>query len=103
MIVEQLPQIAQIQAAAIANIKFDKVVVMDSGSGQDNGSTTAQWLSGLVHALPGLHEVADMTGLRLPELLGERMAAEGEGAAHVPPPALTAASHHGEKQADLSS
>ncbi len=102
MIVEQLPQIAQIQAAAIANIKFDKVVVMDSGGGQEGASTTAQWLSGLVHALPGLHEVADMTGLRLPELLGERMAAEASGAAHVPA-ALTAAPNHGDEQSNLSS
>ncbi len=39
MIVEQLPQIAQIQVAAIANIKFNKVVVMHCG-GQDGVTTT---------------------------------------------------------------
>lgn len=71
MIVEQLPVIAKLQAQAISNIKFDKIVVMDGG-GADS-STTANWLSNITKALPALHEFANMAGVKLPQILGEAL------------------------------
>ncbi len=70
LVVEQLPAIAKLQAEAISNINFDKIVVMDSGT---NGNTTANWLSNITKALPGLHEFANMAGVQLPSALGEAM------------------------------
>ena len=74
MIVEQLPKIAELQAQAISRIKFDKIVVMDGGaSGNGGGTTTTNWLSNITKALPGLHEFANMAGIKLPDTLGEQL------------------------------
>ena len=70
LVVEQLPAIAKLQAEAIRNIKFDKIVVMDGGT---NGNTTANWLTNITKVLPGLHEFANMAGVQLPSALGEAM------------------------------
>ncbi len=67
MIVDKLETIAEIQARAISNIDFAKVVVYDSGS----GNTVGNFLGGLTQALPPFHEVAKMAGIELPEFLGE--------------------------------
>ncbi len=74
MIVEQLPKIAELQAQAISKIRFDKIVVMDGGgSGNGGGTTTTNWLSNITKALPGLHEFANMAGIKLPGALGEQL------------------------------
>jgi flotillin len=74
MIVEQLPKIAELQAQAISKIKFDKIVVMDGGgNGNGGGTTTTNWLSNITKALPGLHEFANMAGIKLPDALGEEL------------------------------
>ena len=67
MIVDKLESLAQVQASAIANIGFEKVVVYDNGDGNAVGS----FLGGLTRALPPFHEVAKMAGIELPEFLGE--------------------------------
>ncbi len=67
MIVDKLESLAQVQASAIANIGFEKVVVYDSGDGNSVGN----FLGGLTRALPPFHEVAKMAGIELPEFLGE--------------------------------
>ena len=66
MIVDKLEQIAEVQASAISNIDFDKVVVYDGGKGDAVGN----FLGGLTHALPPFHEVAKMAGIELPSFLG---------------------------------
>jgi flotillin len=73
LIVEQLPEIAKLQAQAISNISFDKVVVMDGGKNGNGKTATADWLSGMVGALPGLHEVAATAGIQLPDMLGKML------------------------------
>ena len=84
MIVDKLESIAQVQANAIANIGFDKVVVYDGG----NGDSVGKFLSGLTRALPPFHEVAKMAGIELPEFLGELAERagkqDGEGKEVVP-------------------
>ena len=67
MIVDKLEHIAQVQASAISNIDFEKVVVYDSG----NGNAVGKFLGGLTQALPPFHEVAKMAGIELPAFLGE--------------------------------
>ena len=67
MIVDKLESIAEVQASAISNIDFEKVVVYDGG----NGNAVGNFLGGLTQALPPMHEVAKMAGIELPEFLGE--------------------------------
>ena len=72
LIAEQLPNLVAEQVKAISNLKIDKITVWDSGSGGDGqAGTTANFVSGLVGALPPLHEVASQAGIKLPEFLGE--------------------------------
>ncbi|MCY3891699.1 MAG: SPFH domain-containing protein [Acidimicrobiaceae bacterium] len=72
LVAEQLPNLVAEQVKAISNLQIDKITVWDSGSGSDGQSgTTANFISGLIGALPPLHEVASQAGIRLPEFLGE--------------------------------
>ncbi len=74
MIVDKLEQLAEVQASAISNIDFEKVVVYDNG----NGNAVGNFLGGLTQALPPFHEVAKMAGIELPEFLGELAAKGGQ-------------------------
>jgi flotillin len=78
MVAEQLPMLAEVQAKAISNIKFDKIVVMDGGGANGGGSTTADWLSGVTKMLPGLHLFAEMAGMELPAALGRKLNGEAD-------------------------
>ena len=72
LVAEQLPNLVAEQVKAISNLKIDKITVWDSGSGGDGqAGTTANFVSGLVGALPPLHEVASQAGIKLPQFLGE--------------------------------
>ena len=77
LIVEKLEEIVKLQIEAIRNIKIDKVVVWDSGNAE-KGSSTANFMSNLVKALPALHDVSAMAGIELPDYLGK---VTGEAAA----------------------
>ncbi|MEX2218356.1 MAG: SPFH domain-containing protein [Phycisphaerales bacterium] len=85
LLIEQLPKIVEQQVKAIQNLKIDKITVWDTGTGGGgNGhagggrNTTADWLSGMVGALPRIHELAAQAGIELPEALG-RVKPEGGG------------------------
>ena len=67
MIVDKIDAIVSAQATAISNIDFEKVVVYDGG----NGNAVGDFLGGLTHALPSLHELAKMAGVELPDYLGQ--------------------------------
>lgn len=77
LLIEQLPKLVAEQVKAIQNLKIDKITVWDTGTGGGNGmsgggrNTTADWLSGLVGALPRLHELAHQAGIELPPALGK--------------------------------
>ena len=73
---EQIEEIVGKQVEAISNLKIDKITVWDSG-GNGQGSSTANFMSGLVKSLPPLQELAAMAGVELPEYLG-RATAEAE-------------------------
>ena len=68
LMIEKLEEIAKLQAEAIKNIKIDKITVWDSG--KEGASSTANFVSGMVKSLPPLHEIAAMSGIKLPEYLG---------------------------------
>jgi flotillin len=69
LITEKLEEIVTMQVEAIKNLKIDKITVWDSGSG--DGSSTANFLSGMIKSLPPLHDVAKMAGIELPTYLGD--------------------------------
>lgn len=86
------------QVEAIKNLKIDKITVWDSGGGNGKGSSTANFLSGMIKSLPPLHEVAGMAGVELPGYLGNSSSDEktNGGSSHdgvskwkAPPPAPT--------------
>lgn len=69
LVIEQLPKLVEEQVKAISNLKIDKVTVWDSG--KEGKSSTADFLSGLVGAVPPLHDITKNVGIELPEFLGK--------------------------------
>ncbi len=71
LLIEKLPEIVAEQVKAIANLKIDHITVWDSGRGGDGKSNaTADFLSGMIGALPQVHELAKQAGIELPPYLG---------------------------------
>ncbi|MCZ6691680.1 MAG: SPFH domain-containing protein [Planctomycetota bacterium] len=73
LMIEKIEDIVGKQVEAIQNLKIDKITVWDSAGGNGEGSSTANFVSSLIKALPPLHDIAGMAGVELPEYLG-RMA-----------------------------
>ena len=74
LLIEQLPLLVAEQVKAIQNLKIDKITVWDSGrsgsSVEGKGGSTSDFLSGLIGALPPVHELAQQAGVQLPGYLG---------------------------------
>ena len=71
MIADKLEELTKIQVEAIKNLKIDKVTVWDGGNTGENGKTaTANFLSGMMKAIPPMNEMFDMAGMKLPTYLG---------------------------------
>ena len=72
LMIEKIEEIVKLQTEAIKNIKIDKITVWDSGAGTNgsNNSSTANFLSNMIKSLPPLHEISAMSGIKLPEYLG---------------------------------
>lgn len=96
LMLEHLPHMAETAAKAIANVKFDKVVVWDSGAGLNGKNATANFLQGLAGSLPPmLQMMKDIGGVEMPAFLGKlaespsAMATDGKPGAPpaAPPPA----------------
>ncbi len=66
LVTEQLPQLVAEQVKAISNLKIDSVTVWDSGKGEGGKNDTANFVSGLVGALPPLHQITKNVGIELP-------------------------------------
>ena len=82
LVTEQLPQLIEEQVKAISNLKIDKVTVWDSGKGDGGKNDTANFMSGLVGALPPLHDLTKNVGIELPEFLG-KLSDDPAGAARL--------------------
>ncbi|MBL0025151.1 MAG: SPFH domain-containing protein [Saprospiraceae bacterium] len=71
LLIEKLPELVRTQVEAVKNIKIDKITVWDSGSGtSENGNgATANFVSGMMKAVPPLNDLFNMAGLNLPSYL----------------------------------
>lgn len=68
MIAERLPELVETQVEAIKNIKIDKVTVWDNGNG-DGSSSTANFMKGMMGAVPPLEDLFKLAGMELPNYL----------------------------------
>ena len=82
LVTEQLPALVEEQVKAISNLKIDSVTVWDSGKGEGGKNETANFVSGLVGALPPLHALTKNVGIELPEFLG-KLSEDPAGAAKI--------------------
>ena len=71
MIADKIEELTRIQVQAISGVKIDKVTVWDSGSGKNGKTATADFLSGMMKAVPPMQEMFDMAGMTLPEYMGK--------------------------------
>ena len=73
MIADKLQDLMKIQVEAIKNIKIDKVTVWDSMNGNGKGENTpatANFLAGMVKAIPPINELFKQAGMEIPSYLG---------------------------------
>ncbi|MCX4313471.1 MAG: SPFH domain-containing protein [Clostridia bacterium] len=85
LIADKIEDLVAKQVEAIKNLKIDKVTVWDSM--QDGKPTTANFLSGMLGAVPPLNELFKMNGMQLPAYLGTEQ--NGASAENTPAPAPT--------------
>lgn len=81
MLVDKIEDLVKIQVEAIKNLQIDKITVWDSMGGNGESPTTANFLSGMMRAIPPLNETFKMAGMQIPEFLGKDREA---GAAEKP-------------------
>ncbi len=70
MIADKLENLMKIQVDAISGINIDKITVWDSGTGSNGNTSTANFVRGLVQAVPPIQEMFKMSGMELPKWLG---------------------------------
>jgi flotillin len=69
LMLEHIERLAETSAQAISNIKFDKVIVWETG-GSDGKGSTANFLSSLANSLPPMLQVMkDVGGVEIPEYI----------------------------------
>ncbi len=73
IVADKLQDLMQIQVDAIKNIKIDKVTVWDSGNAENGGSSTANFLSGMMKSIPPMSELFKQAGMELPDYLGKEI------------------------------
>lgn len=73
MLVDKIEELTRIQVDAIKNLQIDKITVWDSMGGGEGGSTTANFLSGLMKSIPPLSDTMKMAGVQIPAFLGKQI------------------------------
>lgn len=74
ILANNMEELMKIQVEAIKNIKIDKVTVWDGGSKGENGKiATADFISGIMKAVPPMGEMFNQAGMELPKFLGEKI------------------------------
>lgn len=74
ILANNMEELMKIQVEAIKNIKIDKVTVWDGGSNGENGKTaTADFISGIMKAIPPMGEMFNQAGMELPKFLGKKI------------------------------
>ncbi|MBD5138047.1 MAG: flotillin family protein [Ruminococcus sp.] len=84
VVADKLEELMRIQVDAIKNIKIDKVTVWDSGKNGDGNTATADFIAGMMKAVPPLNEVFKQAGMELPALLGKELSEGGVQNEEVP-------------------
>lgn len=88
LMLEHIDELSKTAAQAVSNIKFDKVVVWDSGKPGDgkDGSATANFIRGIAGSLPPMmHMMRDIGGVQMPEYFG-KLVEDAANASKAPPP-----------------
>jgi flotillin len=82
LLIEKLPELVKTQVEAVKNIKIDKITVWDSASNNE-GTTTANFVSGMMKTVPPLNDLFNMAGLNLPTYLAGKQAEKPEENKHT--------------------
>jgi flotillin len=92
LMLEHMDALAEASAKAISNIKFDKVVVWEGGSGGGNGqSSTAAFVQDMARMMPPMLQVMkDIGGVEMPEYLAKLT---GDGPAPTAAPVSSNGTH----------
>ena len=72
ILANNMEELMKIQVEAIKNIKIDKVTVWDS-KGENGKTATADFISGIMKAVPPMGEMFNQAGMELPKFLGEKI------------------------------
>ncbi len=87
MMLEHIDELSKTAATAISNVKFDKVVVWDGGSGKDGTNATGNFLRGMANTLPPvMHMMRDIGGVEMPAYFGKLVMDPPSEAAPTPAP-----------------
>lgn len=68
MMADRVPEMMEIQAKAISNLKIDKVTVWDGGA--SGGKTISNFVKDYATSLPPLHDLLKMAGVVAPGFMG---------------------------------
>ena len=91
LMLEHLEQLSETAATAISNVKFDKVIVWDNGSGEAGSNGASNFLRGLGSSLPPMLQIMkDIGGVEMPEYFGKLL--DGEEPSKVVKPHAKGAS-----------
>jgi flotillin len=72
MMLEHLDHLSETAAKAIANIKFDKVIVWEGGGNGNGTGATSNFLQSLTRSLPPMMQVMrDVGGVQMPDYFGK--------------------------------
>ncbi|MDR1112268.1 MAG: flotillin family protein [Bacteroidales bacterium] len=71
LLIEKLPELVKTQVEAIKNIKIDKITVWDNANGGEGNTSTANFIAGLMKAVPPLNDLFNQAGMDLPDYLGK--------------------------------
>ncbi len=69
LIADKLPELVRTQVEAVKNIKIDKITVWEGGNNADGTTSTSNFISGMMKAVPPLNELFNMAGMNLPNYL----------------------------------
>lgn len=69
LIADKLPELVRTQVEAVKNIKIDKVTVWDGGNNENGTTSTSNFISGMMKAVPPLNDLFNMAGMNLPNYL----------------------------------
>ncbi len=69
MITDKLPEMLRIQTDAFKEIDIDKITVWEQNGNGNGGSSTGDFITGLLGSLPQYKDMYDMAGVGIPQLL----------------------------------